>query len=126
MLFRKLAMLGACIIAVSSCLAISEEEYLNNIDQHVDSEASKMDAAHSLDPGGAPAPVIQMKSRAEGQLNKAEFESFMKERNRGTYSFYQSLSEDDQVAVYREFSAGMSMRKIRRLIIKLKLQHRSE
>ncbi len=124
MLPQKFLMAAACILAASNCLAVSEEEYLKNADEYVDSEASKMDAQESLDPGSAPAPAVQLKSKSEGQLNQAEFESFLQGRHAGTFSFYQSLAEKDKTRVFQEFSSGMPMRKIRRLVIKLKTQHR--
>ena len=124
MFSQKFLLVAACILAVSNCLAVSEEEYLKNVDEYVDSEASKMDAPESLDPGSAPAPATQLKSKSEGQLNQAEFESFLQGRHAGTFSFYKSLATEDRARVYREFSSGMPMRKIRRLVIELKMQHR--
>ena len=124
MLPQKSLLAAACILAASNCLAVSEEEYLKNADEYVDSEASKMDAPESLDPGSAPAPAVQLKSKTEGQLNQDEFESFLRGRHAGTFSFYRSLTTEDKARVYQEFSSGMPMRKIRRLVIKLKTQHR--
>ncbi len=123
MLLRKILLLGACLVVVNNCLAVSEDDYLNNIDQYVDTEASKLEATEELDPGIAPVPSLEVKSETEGQQSQAGFETFLSNRHHGTFSMYQSLSADDQHKVFQEFSAGVPIKKIRRLVIQLKLKH---
>jgi hypothetical protein len=122
MIKQKILLAGVLVFSAGSCLAVSEDDYLNNIDAYVDSEASKLEATQELDPGIKPVPALKVKSKAEGQQNQDEFEAFLQNRHRGTFNIYQTLSADNQLKVFQEFSAGLPIKKIRRLVIQLKLR----
>ena len=109
------------ILLSGQCLAVSEEEYLNNIDQFVESEAEKMDAQTDLAPRTTPAPAIKLKSRESAEAGREEFESYLLENHAGTYAFYKSLTDESKEAVYQKFSEGIPISKLRRMIIKLKI-----
>lgn len=111
----KGVILWVAVLAATNCLALSEKEYL----KYIEAEASSL---------SEPArPVIRDpgKSAETGknaaQLTQAEFDALLKAKQRGTYSFYQSLEEKDKAEVYKAFSAGANMRKIRRMIIDRKM-----
>ncbi len=111
----KLATLcvGAFVLVAGQCFALTEEEYL----KYIDAEASKLSEPTQ--------PVVQQSvtkdSGETAKLSMAEFEALLKKKQRGTFSFYNSLIESDKAEVYKTYLSGASMQEIRRLVINRKM-----
>ncbi|WP_456406962.1 hypothetical protein [Thiolapillus sp.] len=105
---------GVAALSAMNCLALSEEEYL----KYIEAEASRLaEPARPVIPNAGKVTT----DKEAAQLSQSEFEALLKAKQRGTYSFYESLLENDKAEVYKAFSAGADWRKIRRMIIDRKL-----
>ncbi len=106
---------GVVVLAATDCLALSEEEYL----KYIESEAAGLS-----EPSRPALPndgVTVRTGKRAGELDRPEFETLLKARHRGTYSIYESLLDNDKAEVFKVYSSGASMRKIRRMIIDRKM-----
>ncbi len=106
---------GVMVLAAADCLALSEEEYL----KYIETEAA------GLSEPSRPAPpndgITVKTGKHAGELAQPEFEALLKARHRGTYSIYESLLEKDKAEVFKTYSSGASIRKVRRMIIDRKM-----
>ncbi|WP_456378357.1 hypothetical protein [Thiolapillus sp.] len=107
---------GIVVLAAGSCLALSEEEYL----KYIEAEASRLSESSGTVRSDKENTAVGT-GKKTAQLTHAEFGALLKEKHKGTYSFYESLLDKDKAEVYKAFSSGASMREIRRMIINRKL-----
>ena len=119
--WKQMALIGMLAALAGGAMALSDEEYL----KYIDAEAGRVD---SVPPQSAtshatnePKAVVGESSKDGESLSQQEFESLLRSKAKGTYSFYQSLVEKDKAEVYKAYARGASMQSVRRMVIDRKM-----
>ena len=104
----------ACAFSTSGFTA--DDDYLKSLE----AESSKIKTA----PGSA-QPAVDGGDNAQDDTltdaQRAEFESYLEEHQKGTFAFYRKLPERSREEVFKSFVDGASMDEIRRLVIDRKM-----
>ena len=108
-----LLMILACAFPINGSAA--DDDYLKSLE----AESTKIRSDPGATAPGADAGSSQGLSLTDAQ--RAEFEAYLEEKQKGTFAFYRKLPERSREEVFKSFVDGASMDDIRRMVIDRKM-----
>lgn len=108
----QIPLLMVLICSVPTSGFAADDDYLKSLE----AETSKINlesARETVEAGGAELSVIDEQ--------RANFEAYLEEKQRGTYAFYRKLPERSREEVFNSFIDGASMDQIRKMVIDRKM-----